>query len=37
MVPFHFLSLFTMNIFFWENVLLILFFATDSNRIFGKR
>jgi hypothetical protein len=37
LVPFHFMSLLTMNIFFWENVLLILFFATDSNRLFARR
>lgn len=35
MIPFHLASLFTLNIFFWENVVLILFFATDSNRLFA--
>jgi len=27
-VPFHFLSLLTMNIFFWENVILVMLFCT---------
>jgi len=35
MVVFHCLSLFTLNIFFWENALLILLFGTDSNRFFA--
>jgi hypothetical protein len=36
MVTFHCLSLFTLNIFFWENALLILLFGTDSNRFFAR-
>lgn len=36
MVPFHFISLFAMNIFFWENLCLILMFATNSDRIFAR-
>jgi len=36
MGSFHVLSLFTLNIFFWENLALILFFATDSNRLFSR-
>jgi len=36
MVPFHFLSLFLLNIFFWQNILLILFFMTDIDRVVGR-
>jgi hypothetical protein len=37
MVGFHFLSLVTMNIFFWQNVLLILLVMTDCDRLFAPR
>lgn len=32
-IPFHFISLFTMNIFFWENILLILVLFIDWDKI----
>lgn len=37
MVPFHLLSLFTMNIFFWENIVLILTFFTGWPQRFADR
>lgn len=37
MAPFHVASLFTLNIFFWENILIILFFLTDCDRVFAPR
>lgn len=37
MLPFHVLSLLTMNIFFWPNALLILLVLTDSDRLFAPR
>lgn len=37
MIGFHFLSLVTMNIFFWQNSVLILLVITDCNRLFERR
>jgi hypothetical protein len=37
MVPFHLLSALLLNILFWENVGLILFFMTDIHRVFAPR
>jgi hypothetical protein len=37
MMPVHVISLFAMNIFFWENMCLILMFATNSDRVFAPR
>jgi hypothetical protein len=37
MIGFHFLSLVTMNIFFWQNSILILLVMTDCNRLFAPR
>jgi hypothetical protein len=36
MLPFHFLSLLLLNIFFWQNILLILFFMTDIDRLIDR-
>jgi hypothetical protein len=36
MIGFHFLSLVTMNIFFWQNVVLILLVMTDCGRWFSR-
>jgi hypothetical protein len=37
MIGFHFLSLVTMNIFFWQNSVLILLVMTDCDRLFAPR
>lgn len=37
MIPFHVLSLLTMNIFFWQNVLLILVLLPDWDRVLAAR
>jgi hypothetical protein len=36
-IPFHFCSVLTMNIFFWENVIIILIFLTPLPGIFLKK
>ena len=37
MVPFHGLTLLTMNIFFWPNIVIIALFMTDSDRFLAPR
>jgi hypothetical protein len=35
-VPFHIMSLFLLNVFFWQNLLLILLFMTDIDRVLRR-
>jgi hypothetical protein len=37
MIGFHFTSLVTMNIFFWQNSVIILLVMTDCDRLFAPK